>query len=275
MNLTFFLIGATWLVLPVVNPKSIYTSSEGAFDLLQRMLTLAIVPLVPLASLFIIGAIFGRLFCSWGCPFGLFQDIVGVLTSWTRKYEPTQDTNHSIRQVGEFVTYGAILVSTIIGVGISLGDAEAVKASFGVFSEQPWTALSPATFLFTVIPLLFYWGGIENFLNWNKIVAIDIFFWIRLAIFLGTVILIIYVPRGWCRWFCPVGIITGQIGKNSLVGVGRNISKCTHCGICEDVCPTGVRVLSHPPERVKSEHCTLCLDCIDKCPDDAMEIKFL
>ncbi|MHA2106712.1 MAG: 4Fe-4S binding protein [Candidatus Hodarchaeales archaeon] len=275
MNLSFFLIGATWLVLPVVMPKSIFTTSEGAFDLLQRMLTTAIIPLVPLALFFIIGAVFGRMFCSWGCPFGLFQDIIGFLTSKINKYEPTKDSNDSYRQIGEFITGGTVLVAVVIGIGVGLGDAEQIRASFGVFSEQPWTALSPATFLFTVIPLLFYWGGIESFFNLNTLGQIDIFFWIRFIIFAGGLILIIYVPRGWCRWFCPVGIIMGQIGKNSMIGVGRNITKCTHCGICEDVCPMGVRILSHPPEKVRSEHCTLCLDCVAACPDDAMEIKYL
>ena len=93
-------------------------------------------------------------------------------------------------------------------------------------------------------------------------------------IFVAAIILIIYIPRGWCRWMCPVGIIMGIIGKNSIVGVGRSITKCNHCGICEDVCPMGVRILSHPPEKVRSEHCTNCLDCVGACPEDAMEIKF-
>ena len=99
MNLSIFLIGATWLVLPVVMPKSIFTTSEGAFDLFQRMLTSAVIPLIPLASFFLIGAVFGRMFCSWGCPFGLVQDIVGFLTSRFNKYEPTHATNDNLRQI--------------------------------------------------------------------------------------------------------------------------------------------------------------------------------
>lgn len=274
MNLTLFSIGATWLVLPVVMPKSFFTTSEGAFDLLQRMLGMAIIPLIPLASFFLIGAVFGRLFCAWACPFGLSQDILGFFTSWVRKYEPTQETNKSLRQIGEFLTGATLLVSTSVGFFFALGETTSVEA-FGFFASQPWTLFSPATFLFVMIPGLFFWGGIENFFMWDKFVLIDIIFWIRLIIFLFAFILVIYVPRGWCRWFCPVGIIMGIIGKHSLLGVGRNISKCTHCGLCEDVCPTGVRVLSHPPEKVRSEHCINCLDCIAICPDDAMEIKFL
>ncbi|MFX0051152.1 MAG: 4Fe-4S binding protein [Candidatus Hermodarchaeota archaeon] len=274
MNLTIFSIGATWLVLPVVMPRTFFTTSEGAFDLLQRMLTMALLPLIPLASFFLIGAIFGRLFCAWGCPFGLAQDLIGFITSWMRKFEPTQETNQNMRQIGDFITVVVVLVSAFIGIGVGLGEGASMRASFGLFRYQPWTLLSPATFLFVMIPGLFYWGGIENLYNWDKFVHIDILFWVRLVIFIFALILVIYVPKGWCRWFCPVGIIMGHIGKNSFVGIGRNISKCTHCGLCEDVCPMGVKVLAHPPEKVRSLHCTNCLDCVAICPEDAMEIRF-
>jgi len=275
MNLTFFLIGATWLVLPVNMPRSIFSSSEGAFFLLQRMLSMAIVPLIPLTTFFLFGAILGRFFCAWACPFGLFQDILGYVTSWIRKYEPTQETNLNSRQFGEFITGATLLFSTFIGINVALGEKAAVETAFDVFVEQPWAVLSPSAFLFIAIPLLFWWGGIENFFIWDKFVVIDIIFWFRLFIFVFAFILVIYIPRGWCRWFCPIGIIMGHLGKNSLLGVGRNISKCNHCGLCEDVCPMGVRILSHPAEKVRSPQCTNCLDCIAACPEDAMEIKFL
>ncbi|MFX1504550.1 MAG: 4Fe-4S binding protein [Promethearchaeota archaeon] len=275
VNLAFFLFGATWLVLPINMPRSIFSTSEGAFFLLQRMLTMAFVPLIPLASFFLIGSLFGRLFCAWGCPFGMFQDLLGYITSWVRKYEPTQDTNLNLRQIGEFITGATLLLSTFIGVNVALGERETIEASFDVFVEQPWAVLSPSVFLFTAIPLLFWWGGFENFLIWEKFVSINVIFWLRLFVFIFAFILVIYIPRGWCRWFCPVGIIMGHLGKNSLVGIGRNISKCTHCGLCEDVCPMGVRILSDPPEKVRNPLCTNCLDCIAVCPEDAMEIKFL
>jgi len=275
LNLGFFSIGATWLVLPINYPKSLYSSSEDAFFLLQRMLTDSIVPLIPLASFFIIGSVFGRLFCAWGCPFGLFQDLIGVLTSRIKKYEPTSETNNSLRQIGEFITGATIIVSTFIGISLSLQNASVVENAFGIFIDQPWAVLSPSVFLFTVIPLLFWWGGIENFFIWEKFVLIDLVFWIRLLIFIFAIILVIYIPKGWCRWFCPAGIIMGQIGKHSILGLGRNISKCTHCGLCEDVCPMGVKILSHKPEKIRSELCTNCLDCMAVCPENALELKFL
>jgi polyferredoxin len=274
LNLTMFEIGANWLVLPVNMPQTIFSSSEDAFFLLQRMLSKAILPLIPLASFFIIGGIFGRLFCAWACPFGLFQDILGFVTSWVRKYEPTQNTNLNMRQIGELATGGTLLASTFIGISVAIGNQADIETAFGVWFDQPWAVLSPAVFLFTVIPLLFYWGVVGDLFNLGNLGVIDIIFWIRLIVFFGAIILIIYVPRGWCRWVCPVGIIMGIIGKNSFIGVGRNISKCTHCGLCEDVCPMGVRILSHPAEKVRSEQCTNCLDCIAVCDEDAMEMRF-
>jgi len=275
LNLVFFEIGANWLVLPINMPQTIFSSSEGSFFLLQRMLSQAIMPLIPLASFLIIGGIFGRLFCAWACPFGLFQDIIGLITSWIKKYEPTHSTNTSMRQIGELVTGGTLLISTFIGISVGLGNQADVEAAFGSFFEQPWAVLSPAVFLFTAIPVMVYWGVLGEFFRIENLGSIDILLWIRLVVFIVAIIMIIYIPRGWCRWICPVGIIMGRLGEHSLIGVGRNITKCNHCGLCEDVCPMGVQILSHPAERVRSVHCTNCLDCIAICDEDAMELKIL
>lgn len=66
----------------------------------------------------------------------------------------------------------------------------------------------------------------------------------------------------------------GRIGKHSVIGLGRNMTRCDHCNDCEEVCPMGVRILDHPNERIRDELCTLCLDCVGACPQDAMELKF-
>lgn len=270
MNLMVFSIGATWLVLPVELSQTYFSTSEGAFFLMQRMLAKGIIPLIPLASILIIGSIFGRLFCSWGCPFGLVQDIVGLLFSPFQKYEPTKETNDKLRVIGESIATLTLGISLIIGVNVGMGNSTEMVELFGLFFDSSWAVFSPASFLFTGVPLLFYWEGLSSVFESQ----VDIGFYVRLAILLFSIILVVYIPRGWCRWFCPLGIIMGILGKHSFLGISRNISQCNQCGKCEDVCPMGVRILDHQPSKIRSVHCTLCLDCVSECPHNALEIKF-
>jgi ferredoxin len=58
--------------------------------------------------------------------------------------------------------------------------------------------------------------------------------------------------------------------------VTRNDERCTHCGACITVCPTGAFRLD-PKNRMvifDNEKCIACGLCIPACPPRAMEVHF-
>ncbi len=58
--------------------------------------------------------------------------------------------------------------------------------------------------------------------------------------------------------------------------VTRNEERCTHCGACITICPTGAFVLESSTRKVKflGEKCLACELCIKACPPRAMELHF-
>ncbi|HDN67683.1 MAG: (Fe-S)-binding protein [Candidatus Latescibacterota bacterium] len=58
--------------------------------------------------------------------------------------------------------------------------------------------------------------------------------------------------------------------------VKRNELKCTHCGVCVTVCPTGALSVDRKTMRVEfdSAKCTACELCVKACPPRAMEVHF-
>ena len=56
----------------------------------------------------------------------------------------------------------------------------------------------------------------------------------------------------------------------------RNEERCTHCGACITVCPTGAFELDSLTRRVNflDEKCIACGICIKACPPRAMEVHF-
>jgi ferredoxin-type protein NapH len=275
LNAVLWDLEATWLVLPVNMPYSPYASGVGAIYLLQRMLTAAIIPFLAVAVFVIIGSIFGRAFCAWGCPFGLVQDILSLTPN--KKYRPNRQTNSGLREFGQFFLILGLGIAVYIGfVGI-IDDIAEVKQAFGAFSDEPFAPLDPGATLFGAIPYWIMWetfpGDFNAFIDF--VPEMDILLWIRLSILLFTLILAIFIPRGWCRWFCPTGLLMGIMAKNSIIGVGRNITRCTRCGDCERSCPMHVRILDYSGDRVRDPQCINCLECVEICPEDAMEIRFM
>ena len=47
--------------------------------------------------------------------------------------------------------------------------------------------------------------------------------------------------------------------------------KCIHCGMCEQVCPAGVRIVDN--RRIGLENCILCRKCESVCMQDAIKVS--
>jgi L-aspartate semialdehyde sulfurtransferase ferredoxin len=58
--------------------------------------------------------------------------------------------------------------------------------------------------------------------------------------------------------------------------VTRNEERCTHCGACVTVCPTGAFRLDPKTRMIifENEKCIACGLCIPACPPRAMEVHF-
>jgi len=58
--------------------------------------------------------------------------------------------------------------------------------------------------------------------------------------------------------------------------VTRNEERCTHCGACITVCPTGAFLLDQKTRMVifENDKCIACGLCIPACPPRAMEVHF-
>ena len=58
--------------------------------------------------------------------------------------------------------------------------------------------------------------------------------------------------------------------------VTRNEERCTHCGACITICPSGAFVLDRATKRVNfiNDKCVACGLCLKACPPRAMEVHF-
>jgi ferredoxin len=56
--------------------------------------------------------------------------------------------------------------------------------------------------------------------------------------------------------------------------IQRDKKKCTHCGACTAVCPTGALSVQRPKMTIRFDHrkCSICELCVPACPTRAMEV---
>jgi len=83
-------------------------------------------------------------------------------------------------------------------------------------------------------------------------------------------------PQEACRegiaWLAETGVTVQPLSQDIV----RNESRCTHCGACVNVCPSGALTLDRRTMEVAfdNEKCIACELCVRACPVRAMEVHF-
>ncbi len=220
-----------------------YLTGGGTFVSHTHLSNLVVAAAVLISALLLRSA-----FCGWICPLGFIQDLVHGLGVWIQKrFVPVRKAVRALNQKGRvlwnfldqylrYVKYG-VLVWAVTGAAI-----------YGVMvfrDYDPWSALI-------------------NIAEWTVTPG--------LIVLILTLVASFFVERPWCRYACPLGAISGLLGKLSPVYVRREAAACTTCKICSKSCPMGLPI--HSAAAITSVDCISCLECVDACPrEGAMEVR--
>ncbi len=75
------------------------------------------------------------------------------------------------------------------------------------------------------------------------------------------------MPRCFCRVLGPLGALLGAVSRFAFWRVERSRSRCTSCRLCVTHCEGGCE----PDTNLRLSECVVCLNCLDSCPEEALE----
>jgi len=275
----------TPLLLPILNGLGTPQKTVGdALAALQILLYDAVFPWLPITSFVLLAIVLGRATCGWICPFGFIQDLLGYVK---RKHkEISFTTNRDMANI----KYGILAITLFISIASALtltaGIGQGFRRTLGIFAQMPFEVLSPASTLFSTLPSVALsarytiptWLETGDVLGniFSGIASMPILLWVQLAIMVATIVLGVYIPRSWCRYFCPHGATLAFLNKFSFLGLKREPVKCTKatCNACVEVCPMKVPILDLPWEKFTDPECIYCLKCVEACSTKAIRPKF-
>ncbi len=275
-----FSLGSLPLVLPVLWTWGQQPNIVGdAFTAIQLWLYQGVFPWIALASFLVVGVLIGRSMCGWVCPFGFIQDLVGFIKR--RQTEFSLRSHASMLYLKYIIAGIALFVSATFSATKVMGISGGYENALGILVKFPFTVFSPAEVLLTAVP-----SGIQYFGSaimvtpvaevFGKLASMSLLFWFSFALMIAILVLAAYVPRSWCRYFCPHGAIMAMLNKFSFIGLRRDPVKCEKggCRLCVAACPMRVPILDMPWEKFSHEECIYCMKCVDACKDKAIRLKY-
>lgn len=253
-------LGTLCALCPVGFAEVSVASGSVPWDLLPGVLVLLIVVFL-----------LGRVFCSWVCPTSFIRNIFGGrtprgLTGRTGTCASCASTCSSADQTDATEAAATTDVRTrnnLAAQGIVLAVLLVVSfiVHFPVFCLICPIGLTFGT-LFAISRLFVTWQP-----GWELIV------------FPLMLLAEIFLLRRWCSAICPLGFFFGLMAKARarlpfLPDPRVQKSRCLHesgCNVCTTVCPEN---LCAPTATARDlEDCTLCLDCKEHCPAQAISLK--
>ena len=121
-------------------------------------------------------------------------------------------------------------------------------------------------------PLLFALLGViatvEIFWEW------DFFIWYcRVFLVLAIIWGLLFPPRDWCKYLCPLGAYAQLYARVRVLGVKVDPESCRKCGrcICGEKCLIDVdwdNVVNNT--GITPDYCIVCLNCVNSCPFGAV-----
>jgi polyferredoxin len=275
-----FNLGALPLLFPVLWTWGLQQNTAGdAFTALQFALYDVVFPWLALASFLIVGVLIGKSLCGWICPFGFVQDLVGFIKR--KQADFSSRTHDSMVYMKYFVLGIALFVSVTFSVSKLMGTGDGYEKAIGIFTKAPFTTLSPAETLFGTVPKMIF-----NFRMalvsksvmdaMSGISTLPPLFWVQFFIMAFVLVFAAFIPRGWCRYFCPHGAIMAVLNRFSFLGLRRDPVKCARggCRLCVSACPMRVPILDLPWEKFSDPECIYCMKCADACHDKAIKLKY-
>jgi len=260
-------------VLPIQNsPRNPFSSGAGILEYIFLSMADGVFPYFLLAVLIIVLLFSNRVFCGWICPIGSIQDLCAAMPTKKKKLK----IHKSLLKI-KYVIIIFPLVIFIFPLGITKNTNFLFyidfKTQIGAFAEQPIGFFSLSEFIFVYFPHL-----VQNIFLPAQFGALELGGYIILFVYSLIIVLSFWYPRIYCRYICPFAAVSSAVTEYSFLKLARNPVRCvgrSECGICEDVCPKQIRILDEPFQSFSGKgECNFCLECKEKCPYDAILIKF-
>ena len=281
-----FLLAFLFLFLETTyHPINLVPAPVEAFFHLDPLVALTtwyfVHPVLLLSGLVVVVTLlFGRWFCGWLCPFGVLHNAVTSLRKDKAKarlekggFSPLQRYKYYILV---FFLAGSLAGVNLVGwldpfsffyralaVAIFPAFNFGTQAVFGwVYSQDP--GIGPVRLTRVTEPVYEVMRA--------KLLAVEQphYLWASLigVLFIGIVALNIVRPRFWCRVLCPLGALLGLLGKNPVVRLQKNRSRCNDCRLCVADCPGGAN--PDVTDGWKPSECFFCWNCESACPHQAI-----
>jgi len=231
-------------------------------QLVPAILSINVALIVGLALL---AFLFGRIYCSVICPFGIFQDCVSNVAG-RRKGNSARFGFSPPKTYVRYALLGLFVVAIIFGISavVSILDP---YAAYGRIASNFFAPL----YRWGNNMLAFLAEGVNSYAFYST----DIWMkgWPTFGIAAITLVAVGVLAwrngRTYCNVICPVGTALSFLSRIAVFRLVFDSNKCTKCKVCERGCKASC--IDSESMKIDNSRCVNCFNCIENCKFGAIQ----
>lgn len=206
--------------------------------------------------------LWGRVYCSFLCPLGIFQDIIIFLTNRVKKIAGVKPKRTGFHHTHGWLKY-SILVLFLGAIVSGFFAIVSILDPYSIFGRIFTHLLAPLVdggrnLLVSVLGKM----GIYSLAS----VAVTPFEILSFSIALASLLVVLILSIGWgrsyCNNVCPVGSFLGLLARFSLHKIVLD-DKCKGCRLCELACKA--HCMDVKAKKIDYANCVACFNCTNAC----------
>ncbi|MCL1892764.1 MAG: 4Fe-4S dicluster domain-containing protein [Holophagaceae bacterium] len=210
-------------------------------------------------ALVLLTQLFGRIYCSILCPFGILQDCISHISG--RRSGKGSRFRFSM---GMPLLRNGIFILFIIGLLAGISVVVSLLDPYAAFGRVASNIFSPV-YRFGNNILASLAESVDSYALYPTSVWTKS--WITLGVALATISAIGLLAwkngRTYCNTICPVGTFLGIFSRNAVYKLTIDTKKCTKCGLCEKGCKASC--IDSANSYIDHSRCVACFNCIGNC----------
>ncbi len=216
-------------------------------------------------AVLVLTLLFGRVYCSYICPLGIFQDVVNWISKKTRTKKKTR---FRFAPPKTWVRYSILVIAclSLLTGSIFLINILDPYSNFGRFASDFFRPL----YVVGNNLLVMAFEAVGWYVLYPvKVAKTDPYALIvPVAMFALVIWFSFRKGRFYCNAVCPVGTLLGLISKVSLFKIRIDQAGCNQCGQCMFACKS--QCIDVKQQNVDFSRCVGCGNCLNACDKDSI-----
>ncbi|NLX40456.1 MAG: 4Fe-4S dicluster domain-containing protein [Bacteroidales bacterium] len=220
-----------------------FSPAVEKFQFGPALMALFVGSALPMIVLLLVTILFGRVYCSFLCPLGIWQDIVIWIADRFKSKKKRRRNYRPGHNTLRYIILGVVAAAMIAGI------------------SYPFAFLDPYSIFGRIVTSF---NPYTSFAIWSFVLA--------LAFFLLVTLLSAFRGRLYCNTICPVGSFLGLLSSYSMFRLVISEKQCVECSLCGKKCKA--QALDSATRTIDYSRCVMCFDCTVSCKQRAITLKY-